>query len=63
MQKEAEEAGGELYQLPAGMKEKVEAQYRRDVALLHPEEAGKIESEYKSFLQELGGDGPPGMEG
>lgn len=37
----------------------VDEQYARDVAAVHGAEAGReIESEYKSFMRELGGDAP-----
>lgn len=37
----------------------VDAQYARDVIAVHGVEAGRqIESEYKSFMQELGGEVP-----
>ncbi|KAJ9524255.1 hypothetical protein QJQ45_008425 [Haematococcus lacustris] len=52
-------AAGEVYVLPDDVKARVEAQYARDVAALHGLEAGReIESEYKSFMKELGGEAP-----
>lgn len=37
----------------------MEAQYARDVARMNPGEAGKMDEEYHSFLQELGGGSVP----
>lgn len=55
----AEGGSGDLYVLPDAMKAKAEAQYARDVAAVHGEAAGReMESEYKNFMQELGGDVP-----
>lgn len=42
---------GEPYQLPEHMRDAVEAQYRRDVARVHGEDAAKYDDEYKSFMQ------------
>lgn len=45
------EGGDAVYQLPEHLRERVQAQYRRDVERMNPDEAGKIEDEYKSFMQ------------
>ncbi|CAD7703519.1 unnamed protein product [Ostreobium quekettii] len=45
----------DLYKLPTHIQEKVDEQYQKDVARVRPEEAGKLDNEYKSFLMELGG--------
>lgn len=41
----------EPYRLPEHLREAVERQYRRDVERVHGEEAGKLDDEYKSFIQ------------
>lgn len=53
----------EVYELPSDMKAKVQEQYERDVARLNPGAAGKLDDEYKSFLQSLGGAPPPELMG
>lgn len=58
-------ADGTPYRLPEHLRERVEQQYRRDVTAMHgPDEpsAGQLESEYNSFISELGGGngGPSG---
>ncbi|WIA22186.1 hypothetical protein OEZ85_004520 [Tetradesmus obliquus] len=58
----AAEADKEVYRLPEHMREAVEEQYRRDVARVHGEEMPRFDDEYKSFMQELGGE-QPGPEG
>ena len=48
-----------MFVLPDHIKVRVDEQYRRDVAAVHGEEvAVKMESEYSSFLKELGGERP-----
>ncbi|KAF6262591.1 hypothetical protein COO60DRAFT_1699170, partial [Scenedesmus sp. NREL 46B-D3] len=66
-QQRAAEADKEVYRLPEHMRDAVEEQYRRDVARVHGEEMPRFDDEYKSFMQELGGEqpgpelpGPPG---
>ncbi|CAD7702045.1 unnamed protein product [Ostreobium quekettii] len=49
----------DLYKLPTHIQEKVDEQYQKDVARVRPEEAGKLDNEYKSFLMELGGGPQP----
>lgn len=56
-----EQQGGDIYKLPEKVKEAADAQYIKDMVAMQtatPEEAGKMENEYKSFIQELGGDVP-----
>mmetsp|Transcript_5793 Transcript_5793/g.16274 ORF Transcript_5793/g.16274 Transcript_5793/m.16274 type:complete len:577 (+) Transcript_5793:111-1841(+) len=45
----------EIFQLPDQIKEQVNEQYARDVARMNPEDAGRLDDEYNSFLKELGG--------
>eukprot|EP00195_Chlamydomonas_chlamydogama_P009264 CAMPEP_0202915954 /NCGR_PEP_ID=MMETSP1392-20130828/67191_1 /ASSEMBLY_ACC=CAM_ASM_000868 /TAXON_ID=225041 /ORGANISM="Chlamydomonas chlamydogama, Strain SAG 11-48b" /LENGTH=607 /DNA_ID=CAMNT_0049608175 /DNA_START=45 /DNA_END=1865 /DNA_ORIENTATION=- len=52
----------ELYVLPTEIKAKVDALYERDVARMGHSTAG-MESEYQSFLKELGGAPPPELMG
>eukprot|EP00242_Pyramimonas_sp_CCMP2087_P007067 CAMPEP_0198199408 /NCGR_PEP_ID=MMETSP1445-20131203/2713_1 /TAXON_ID=36898 /ORGANISM="Pyramimonas sp., Strain CCMP2087" /LENGTH=419 /DNA_ID=CAMNT_0043869247 /DNA_START=192 /DNA_END=1448 /DNA_ORIENTATION=+ len=54
LRKEEEEAG-DVYKLPENIQNKVDEQYKRDVARFAPEQAGKLENEYENFLAELGG--------
>ena len=54
----AAEEKGEVFQLPEHIKARVDEQYQRDVIAVHGEEAGRMENEYKTFLQELGGEVP-----
>lgn len=45
-----------MYRLPERLRDAVDAQYRRDVARVHGEEAaagGRFDDEYKSFIQVL----------
>lgn len=44
----------EPYRLPEHMREAVERQYRKDVERVHGEEAGRLDDEYKSFIQVRG---------
>eukprot|EP00240_Pyramimonas_obovata_P001116 CAMPEP_0118957364 /NCGR_PEP_ID=MMETSP1169-20130426/62064_1 /TAXON_ID=36882 /ORGANISM="Pyramimonas obovata, Strain CCMP722" /LENGTH=498 /DNA_ID=CAMNT_0006905439 /DNA_START=36 /DNA_END=1529 /DNA_ORIENTATION=- len=53
LRKEEEEAG-EVYKLPENIQNRVNEQYKRDVARFAPEQAGKLENEYENFLAELG---------
>eukprot|EP00879_Flechtneria_rotunda_P010845 GHRR01011334.1.p1 GENE.GHRR01011334.1~~GHRR01011334.1.p1 ORF type:complete len:486 (+),score=149.40 GHRR01011334.1:622-2079(+) len=61
-QQKAIEGTGEgddgIYRLPGHLRDQVAAQYRRDVERVHGEEAGRFDDEYKSFIQELGGEPP-----
>ena len=50
-----EEASGEVYKLPEHMQGKADAQYKRDVARFTGEDPSKMDSEYQSFLDEVGG--------
>jgi splicing factor 1 len=52
----------EVYVLPSNIQAKVDALYERDVARMGHSTAG-MESEYQSFLKELGGAPPPEMMG
>lgn len=45
----------DLYKLPLHIQEKVDELYQKDVIRVRPEEAGKLDNEYKSFLMEVGG--------
>jgi hypothetical protein len=40
-----------MYRLPEHMRDAVEAQYKRDVARVHGEDAVRFDDEYKSFMQ------------
>lgn len=57
MQFECPTRDKEVYQLPDQIKEKVDEQYARDVARMNPEDSGRLDDEYNSFLKELGGGG------
>lgn len=48
----------DVYKLPNSIQEKVDELYRKDVLRAHPEKAGEIDTEYKAFLAQLGGDIP-----
>jgi hypothetical protein len=41
----------DTYRLPEHMRDAVEAQYRRDVARVHGQDAVGFDDEYKSFMQ------------
>ncbi|MEW5314855.1 MAG: hypothetical protein WDW38_006320 [Sanguina aurantia] len=61
LQRESEAGGAEPYQLPDALRARADEQYARDQERMNPgsaEEAGKMETEYRSFLQELGGTEP-----
>jgi len=45
-----------VYRLPTQIQQRVQEQYRRDVARFTGQDPGAMEDEYKSFLKELGGD-------
>jgi hypothetical protein len=40
-----------MYRLPEHMRDAVDAQYRRDVARVHGQDAVGFDDEYKSFMQ------------
>jgi len=45
-------AAEDVYKLPEHLREAVDAQYKRDVARVHGEDAGgAMDDEYKSFIQ------------
>ena len=48
----------DVYKLPSAIQEKVDELYRKDVLRAHPEKAGEVDTEYKAFLAQLGGDVP-----
>lgn len=45
----------DLYKLPTHIQQKVDELYQKDVVRVRPEEAGKLDNEYQSFLAEVGG--------
>lgn len=51
----------DIYKLPSAIQEKVDELYRKDVMRAHPEEAGLVDTEYKTFLAQLGGDIPDSL--
>ena len=63
MTREDAAAAAGAYQLPDHIKERVEAQYARDVARNNPETAERMDEEFNTFMEELGGStlpaGPP----
>lgn len=48
----------DVYKLPTSIQAKVDELYRKDVLRAHPERAGEVDTEYKTFLAQLGGDVP-----
>ncbi|KAL4433587.1 hypothetical protein ABPG75_000028 [Micractinium tetrahymenae] len=52
----------DVYRLPDQLQSKVDEMYAKDVARMNPGEAVKMDSEYKSFLAELGGAPPPASD-
>ncbi|KAL4450593.1 hypothetical protein ABPG77_000949 [Micractinium sp. CCAP 211/92] len=52
----------DVYRLPDQLQSKVDEMYAKDVARMNPGEAVKMDSEYKSFLAELGGAQPHTMD-
>ncbi|GMH33986.1 hypothetical protein BSKO_01820 [Bryopsis sp. KO-2023] len=45
----------DVYKLPTHIQQKVDELYQKDVVRVRPEEAGKLDNEYQSFLAEVGG--------
>lgn len=44
-----------IYKLPERVQAHADRQYQKDLVSINPEEAGKMENEFQSFMRELGG--------
>lgn len=44
-----------IYKLPEKVQAHADRQYQKDLVSVNPEEAGKMENEFQSFMRELGG--------